>query len=259
MVACRTLTSLLSILLAWGAVGIPSTEARCGADPIASDRPAVPNAHITINPGCLQLEYSVLTSKNAGGWGLSFPTLLRVGAAEDIELRLEAGFAELSFPSSGDASASASYGAIGFKHTLGRTRSGELGAGLLANVSFTAGRELFETLSPTLVLIGDWVPIGWMTVSLNIGANVTAPDDDKKRRFALPWALSLTFAIGDLALFVDTSLTLTPSSDDVFVQTSGAGLAYIITKNIQVDAFFEGDLVRDERSYRIGVGSSVRF
>ncbi|MFT7723862.1 MAG: transporter [Roseateles sp.] len=232
-------------------------------DAISPDRPDFTNGPDVMAAGRFQIETSGAWQRNrADGQATrlrSTPTLLRLGLGHDLELRLESEGALRQRHPDGSGRADLSLGA---KWRMQGGGEGRPSLGWIATVQTPSGSGPFKGrgLRPALSLLAQWeLPAGY---SLGTMAGVvTDRNDDGRRYTAGVLSASLGLPLGErLRGFAELAgQQLASRRDGGHVVTAGAGLAWPLTDDAQIDtAVFRG-LNRDTPDWAWTLGLSLRF
>jgi len=220
--------------------GPPQTAASQGPGPIAPNRPGFTNGSATIAPGDALAENGVALSQmpaSAGGVAtLDYPeTALRIGVTPALE-------ADVSLPDyfhvrGGDHGLGD--GAIGVKYRFYQSKDGNTKASAAPSLSlpthtaFSSGK-----LDPTL-LLGVQTASGsrWSLSSNLVLSNPTlnTPDQGARRVFTTTVSGSAAYTLTPkLSAYVD-AYDIVPRQGAP-VPVADSGFAYLVNKNLQLDA-----------------------
>ena len=234
------------------------------AETFASDRPAANNGHGVIGAGCADVEAGLQTDLTDAGGDLAFPTLLRVGLTQRFELRASTDLVRLSFPKGADVAASAPTALVGMKLTAVAAEKDRPGLGLLVMVGSVLNRSIGDQLTAQSALLFDWTFVPKLTLSLNGGLSLQpAPDDGARRRGRFDQVAVLTQGLPDLAdfisLYVDAFGGVDLENGATFHENLGAGAAFLVAPQLQVDAYVFAELTGDIHPLSLGAGASFGF
>jgi hypothetical protein len=207
---------VVAVLLAGGsALGADSgSEPPCG-ETIVPDRPGATNGYAAVKPGCFQVESSTEVSPGSGSTHQAFPTALRLGVAEHLEVRLESTLLDLTYAPGERAQASRGDVGLGVKYTLAKPDGGARpGLGFTLVGALPGAEAELSQVSPRLDLLADWqLPAGW-GLSVNAGVEYAAVSSSA-RSVSIPLAAALGFTVPGteerLGLFIDSAVAYAPS------------------------------------------------
>lgn len=247
---------------------------RAAADePISTDRPDFVESSATVGKGRLQIETSLAFERNdAEGVKTrtrSTPTLVRWGAGEDWELRLETdGFMrETSRDRNtglGDKASGFSDTAVGIKwHTMdGDEKTGRPSMAWLFHADLNTGTREFRGsgLRPSVRAVAEWeLPDEW---SVGVMPGVVFDKRDDGKRFTAG-ILAVTVGKGwtdRLRTFVELSgQSLAAKKNGGSFVTFDTGVVYLLTNDTQVDFAISRGLNKDTPDFSWTVGLSMRF
>lgn len=260
-------TVLLPALLAFAVAG----PARADDEPIATDRPDFVESSDVVGKGRVQIETSLAWERDRQG-GVkarlsSTPTLVRVGISEDWELRLETdGRLRLKAEAAGITTRERGWSdlSLGAKwhQRDGNEDTGTPGLGWLFHLDADTGSGAFrgQGLRPSVRMVAEWeFAGGW---SLGVMPGVFRDRDEDGRHFTGGiLAAVLGKSLNDRTrVFVELSgEQLAPARHGGNVTTLDAGVAYLVTKDVQLDAAMSRGLNRNAPDFAWTVGLSVRF
>jgi hypothetical protein len=234
-------------------------EPRCG-EAIVPDRPGATNGYAAVKPGCFQLETSTEISSGADASLQSFPTALRLGVAEHLEVRLESPVLDLAYaPGGASAQASRSDVALGVKYTLAEPDGGARpGLGFTLVGVLPGAAQTVSQVSPRLDVLADWqLPAGW-GLSVNAGVEY-ASAFTSARSVNIPLAAVLGFTVPGteerLGLFIDSAAAYAPS-EGAWSQSVGGGLAFRVAPTIQLDLSGSANVTGGESPWWTALGVS---
>jgi hypothetical protein len=238
---------------------------------IATDRPDFVESSDVVGKGRFQLETSVAWERDRQG-GMktrltSTPTLLRIGAGEDWELRFETdGRLRLRAEEAGVTTRQSGWSdvSVGVKwhQRDGNEETGTPGLGWLLHVDVDSGSSAFrgQGLRPSLRFVAEWeFAGGW---SLGVMPGVYRDRDEDGQHFvggilAATLGKSLT---DKLRGFVEVSgQQLAASKHGGSVVTFDTGLAYLLDRDLQVDVALSRGINRNAPDLAWTVGLSARF
>ncbi|MEY4563104.1 MAG: hypothetical protein RLZZ618_2381 [Pseudomonadota bacterium] len=265
-----SLTSLPAATLA-ACLTLAGLPAAWADDTIATDRPDFVESSDVVGTGRFQIETSFSSERhNADGVKTrttSTPTLLRMGVSDKLELRVETDGIVRS--RSQDATgtqrergfADASLG-VKWHMQDGDDASGKPGVAWLLHLDVDSGSAAFRGpgLRPSLRAVAEWeLPQGF-SVGVMPGFVVDKNADGKR------------FVGGIMAVVVGKEWTpawrsfvelagqqLASRKNGGSVVTFDTGVAYLVTKSVQLDFAIARGLTADSPDFQWGMGLSVRF
>lgn len=263
----KNLIPLLPLVLA----ATLSGAVRADQEPIATDRPDFVESSDVVGKGRVQIETSLAWERDRQGGTKarlsSTPTLLRVGVSDDWELRLETdGRLRLRTDAAGATTRERGWSDLSFgvkwHQRDGDEATGAPGLGWLFHLDADTGSGAFrgQGLRPSVRMVAEWeFAGGW---SLGVMPGLFRDRNESGRHFIG----------GILAAVVGKSLN---ERTRVFVELSGeqlaaarhggnvatldAGIAYLVTQDVQVDAAMSRGLNRNAPDFAWTVGLSARF
>lgn len=259
-----------ALLLATLTFALPAA-ARADDEPIATDRPDFVESSDVVGKGRLQLETSLAWERDRQGGGksrlASTPTLLRIGVADDWELRLEGdGRMRLRSETAGVTSRESGWSdlAVGVKwhQRDGDEEAGTPGLGWLVHLDMDSGSGSFrgQGLRPSLRMVAEWeFAGGW---SLGVMPGVYRNRNDQGRHFTGGiLAAVLGKSLGErLRGFVEVSgQQLASARNGGKLVTFDTGLAYLLTRDLQVDMALSRGISHSAPDLAWTVGLSARF
>ena len=261
----RSFSSLPSILFLGTLITACPSLALAEVSPLATDRPGNGNTTEVVQPLRLQVETSFNFSHEGDGTtlrGYTFPTGIRLGVVRRIELRLGTniyGVTDGDIDSSDVADLS-----VGLKAKAWDNVGLRPALSFIAQLNLPTGAGLFTSNSadPLFLLLASWsLPAGFSFLTnlgfdvLGLGAGQTTA------RFLYVALLGYTLPVWSnrIALFVEGfgQIALRDSLSDV-VQVD-AGMAILITPDLQLDTFAQFGLNDASADVQVAVGFSYRF
>jgi len=235
---------------------------------ISTDRPDFVDSADTVGKGVIQLEAGFAQDRNKDA-GLkertsSTPLLLRIGVAEDLELRLETD-GRMRYRADGtDYARDSGWGdsAVSMKWHV-RDGEGAMPAiGLIGQLDFATGSQAFKGngTRPSVRITGEWdLPDNW---SVGVMPGIVADRDEQGRHFTSgmfgvsfdkEWSESMhTFIEVASQRIAKTRYGGTSASFDT-------GATYLLSKNWQVDAAMFFGLNRRTPDFSFTIGLSARL
>lgn len=260
----------LALLVASLALAL-AAPSRADDEPIATDRPDFVESSDVVGKGRVQVETSLAWERDRQA-GVktrlaSTPTLLRVGVADDWELRLETdGRLRLRSESAGLTTRERGWSdlAVGVKwhQRDGDEEKGTPGLGWLLHLDVDSGSGPFrgQGVRPSLRMVAEWeFAGGW---SLGVMPGLYRDRDDQGRHYTggiLAAVLGKSLGEG-LRGFVEVSgQQLAPQRNGGNVITVDAGLAWLLTRDLQLDVAMSRGVNRNAPDLGWTVGMSARF
>lgn len=228
-------------------------------DAISPDRPDFTNGPDVMAAGRFQIETSGAWQRDGATRLRATPTLLRLGTGHDLELRLETdGALRQRFP---EASGRGDL-AVGLKWQMQDGDEAQPALGWLFRMLTPTGSGPFkgQGLRPALSVLAQWeLPAGY---SLGTMAGAFVDRNDAGQRYtATLLSASLGIPLGEtlhgFAEIAGQQLASTRNGGKVV--TAGTGLAWQLSRDVQLDtAVFRG-LNRNTPDWAWTVGLSLRF
>lgn len=242
-------------------------------EPLVTDRPDFVESSDVVGRGRAQIETGIVFERNrADGTrsrGRSTPALLRIGVSDSVELRVETdGFLKTSTHdlTTGDTQRDRGFAdaALGVKW---RMQAGDEAAGTpaiawLVHLDLNSGSSAYrgQGVRPSLRMVAEWdLPGGY---SIGAMPGVYADNNDAGRRYAAGlFAVTLgkewTPAWRSFVELAAQRLAAKKSGGSAF--TFDAGVAYLVSSDVQVDLSMARGLNANAPDLQWGVGFSVRF
>jgi len=242
-------------------------------DSIQTDRPDFVESSNTVGMGVFQLETSVAWSRDKSAGiivsELSTPTLLRYGISSNWEVRLETNgwmhqtTDDPATPPKSRESGFADY-SLGVKwhQTDGDDKTGAPSVGWLFHLDMPGGADAFSTskVRPSVRGVAEWELSD--DFSLGVMGGVSYGANDAGGRY---WAPILGVVLGKS--FSDKLRGFIEFSGEEFRRKADggsslaldAGVAYLVTRDVQVDMVFSHGLNQYTPDYTLGFGLSLRF
>jgi len=254
---------LSAIFLAACAFCAPCVHAQ---DEIASDRPDLVESSQVVGRGRIQLETGLLLERDRSGEGrertLSMPTLLRFGLDGKLELRVETDGRTIRHArEDGRRSTEAGYAdtALGFSwHARDAAGSLPSVAVLLAG-ELDSGSRAFrgQGIRPTLRVAAEWDLPGEMSLGVMPGVGVER-DESGRYRYGILAAV-IEKPLGErLRGFAEVALPQIARARHGGTEASfDIGAAYLLSKDVQLDAMFSRGLNSRTPDYAFTVGVSI--
>lgn len=263
----KTAHVLLPLVMATMLAG----AARAEEEPIATDRPDFVESSDVVGKGRVQLETSLAWERDRQG-GVkarlsSTPTLLRVGVSDAWELRLETDgrlrqTAEVGGTSTRERGWSDLSFGLKWHQRDGDEDAGTPGLGWLFHLDADTGSGAFrgQGVRPSVRMVAEWeFAGGW---SLGVMPGLFRDRDEAGRHFTGGiLAAVLGKSLNDRTrVFVELSgEQLAPARHGGNVATLDAGVAFLLTRDLQLDAAMSRGLNRNAPDFAWTVGLSARF
>jgi len=247
---------------------LEGAKAESTEDPIATDRPGNGNAATVVPRLRFQVEASALFAQSDPVSSLSFPTLLRFGVTSWAELRLGTGGVGVAFAD--DEGAAPTDILVGTKVQLFESDGLRPDVAVMADVFLPTGSESFTqgVVVPELRAASAWaLPAGF---GLLLNAGVDIPRGERDARTATARFAQLLY-VGN----VGYTLPVLDGRPSIFVEAFGRvpfdadfapslhqfdfGGAFLITSNVQLDAFAQIGLNDAAPEVQLAVGASFRL
>jgi hypothetical protein len=237
-------------------------------DSISSDRPDFVDSSDVVGKGVVQLEAGFAQDRNRDA-GLrertsSTPLLLRIGVADDLELRVETD-GRMRYRADGtDYARERGYGdsALSVKWHV-RDGDGAIpSVGIIGQLDFATGSQAFrgEGTRPSVRITGEWdLAPGW---SLGVMPGVMDDRDERGRHFASGMlGASLDKEWSDrLHSFLElASQRIARAHNGGTTASFDFGATYLLTKNLQIDAALSRGLNHRTPDYSFTFGLSARL
>lgn len=263
----KTAPVLLPFLMATVLAG----AARAEEEPIATDRPDFVESSDVVGKGRVQLETSLAWERDRQG-GVkarlsNTPTLLRVGVSDAWELRLETdGRLRQTTEVGGTSTRERGWSDLSFglkwHQRDGDEDAGTPGLGWLFHLDADTGSGAFrgQGVRPSVRMVAEWeFAGGW---SLGVMPGLFRDRDEAGRHFTGGiLAAVLGKSLNDRTrVFVELSgEQLAPARHGGNVATLDAGVAFLLTRDLQLDAAMSRGLNRNAPDFAWTVGLSARF
>lgn len=247
----------------------PPEPAERFADALITDRPDAAEASQTVGKNRFQVETSFAYGhdRDAGvaTHTYGFPTLLRFGMIDPLEIRLEGELVSIQTQTGASTERGLPDIAVGLKfHTL-ENRGWVPSLGFLAHVVLPTGRDAFSShaVEPIAKVLADWELPANFSLGTNVGADLPARDaaGDKYLRFLYATAVNhpTPFLREQLRVFVELTGAVPLRDGKAMEHTFDTGLALLATPDIQLDTFIRVGLTDAAPGFQTGVGFSWRL
>lgn len=256
----------------WLVVGALAAQSAVAAEEsIATDRPDVVESSDVVGRGRFQIETSLAferdTSAGTRTRVRSTPTLLRIGVSDTWELRLETdGRLRSTVDDVAGRTSASGYAdvALGFKWHMqdGDEAKGRPGIAWLVHFDVNSGSAPFrgQGVRPSVRMVAEWELPNDIGVGVMPGLIVDRNAEGKRFVGGILAAVaskSLTERLRGFAEVAATQLASTRNGGNVV--TFDAGLAYLLTKDMQVDLAVARGLTKFTPDFAWTVGWSARF
>jgi len=262
-----------ALAAAFASCAVLACPAAFAEEAISTDRPDFVESSDVVGHGHLQIETG-FSSERSEADGLktrlrTTPTLLRIGASDAIELRVETdGFARSS---THDLAAGTTVHERGFSDVSlgakwhmqdGGEATGAPGIAWLAHLDVDSGSPAFrgQGLRPSLRAVAEWELPQDFSIGVMPGLLLDKREDGG-RFVAGIFAVTLGKSwSSDWRSFVEIAgQQLAAKKNGGSVVTFDAGVTYLVNPSLQLDASFSRGLTADSPDFQWGVGFSIRF
>jgi hypothetical protein len=246
MIPSRGLRALTPVL-ALAALGMATAASADPSDDyINPDRPGIADGSTTVGNGHFQIETAIQTELRHDGdeheRTMFFPTLLRYGFADKVEVRVEGNtYSWTRQKDSTGISHSDGFAptSIGLKYNFADAPEGskQVSLGAIARVFPPSGSGEFRNSKTTgdFRLAADWAFADKWSLNPNIGVGVFQDDSNRTYTAGL-FAATLNFNPSKtLNFFADTGIQAPEEKGGKTSVIIDAGVAYIIGHDIQLD------------------------
>jgi hypothetical protein len=248
------------VLLATSAL----TPALRAQDPIATDRPGITFTPNVVGEGVFQIEAGVPQATFTRGMGTdtelwSFPVQLRYGLTPALELRLGSPtWNMLEDDTSGDSVDGFGDVEIGAKLQLSDGTTGPKTA-IIAGVRAPVGDDEFTSHQPgySLSFAALWSLSDTEWLQGLAGATMTPVGDEDSITGNLALLLGHSFAGTPWSAYVEAGY-FPEIEEAVDTAVAGAGVAYLVSNDVQLDVFGDFGLNEDTPDAVVGFGISWR-
>ena len=218
-------------------------------DLINADRPGIADGSTVVGPKTFQLESGIQQefrrSGNVREHTFFAPTLLRFGINSQFEARIEGNtFTRVStFVSANPINQVSGFApvSLGFKYQFYNSNGDhQLSLGTIVRIFPTWGSNEFRTQHATgdIRLAADWTFAPRLKLSLNPNVGIARYEDDEGKLFTAGlFAATLNYLpTRKLNPFIDLGIQAPETSDGQTAAILDSGIAYIIGRNLQLDA-----------------------
>ncbi|HHH30876.1 MAG TPA: transporter [Polyangiaceae bacterium] len=239
----------------------PEARAEDCSERFVPDRPGATYGHTTVGAGCLHIEAAADVTRSPGNTNLGFPSIVRMGLVQPLELRLSHSIVGIDVPDDGDTEVSAAPVGLEVKWMALEAEGRHPGLGVMFGAFAPANSDFGDQITPVFTWLTDWSFADGFGYSLNLIGSVPPVEGGlRAARFDYGTVLSAGIPVpGDwLTLFVDAAGG-SASRDDQWAQKVGAGVIFLVASNLQLDASFDVVVTGDEHPVRAGVGIAWRL
>lgn len=238
------------------------------ASALETDRPDISEASSAVGRHRFQIETSLAYSRDRDSGttthNYSLPTLLRFGISDPIEVRLESDVFAVQRESGVGTTNGATDLAVGMKAHLTDGGGAAPSLGVLAHLGLPTGRDEFSAngVEPEIKVLADWDVVQDLALGVNVGADLPVRDaaGDKFARFL--YSAAFSHPIPGLRdrwrAFVEAAGIIPVQSGKSDAHVFNTGTAFLITPNLQLDAFAAIGLTTAADGLQTGLGLSWR-
>lgn len=259
--------ALLAGACAWAAVPAHAEE----TDTIVTDRPDFVESSNVVGKGRVQIETSVLAERNRNELSrdatLSTPTLLRLGAGDRWELRLETDgrtVARSTDAQSGERSVIAGYAdtSLGAKWHFADEQGAAPSLAVLAHADLASGSRALrgQGVRPSLRLSAEWeLPAD---LSLGVMPGIAAERNEQGQRYRygiLGVVLGREFSDRARGFVEVAAPRIARSVDGGTLATLDVGAAWLLSRSCQLDTMLSRGLNRRKPDLSWTVGLSFKL
>jgi len=206
-----------------------------------SDRPGVADGSEAVGAGRVQIETGLLREFRKAGDDprreTLFPTLLRIGLADDWEARLESDIYSWMRQSDGARAEAWAPFSLGFKYHFLEAQGARPSLGVIARLAPPSGSNSLRTRRTTgdVRLAADWELTPQWSLNPNIGLGFD--EDDEGRRFSTRlFATTLAYRpVPRLELAFDIAAQKPEAHGGRSAVVSAASAAYMLGRDLQID------------------------
>ncbi len=253
-------------LLAIAACALIASTAHAQED-FASDRPDLVESSQVVGKGRVQLETGLLLERDRSGEGrertLSMPTLLRLGVSENLELRIESDGRSIRHETEdGRRSTQAGYAdtALGFSWHAWDAAGSLPSVAVLVAAELDSGSRAFrgQGVRPSLRVAAEWDLPNDMSLGVMPGVGVERNENGRYRYGIL--AAVIEKPLGErLSGFAELAFPhIARGRHGGTEATFDIGAAYMLSKDVQLDAMLSRGLNSRTPDYAFTFGVSIR-
>lgn len=238
------------------------------SDTLTTDRPDAAEASVTVGKRRFQVESSVAYTRDTDAGvtttAYAFPTLLRYGIVDPLELRMEAEIFTFSNDGTGSDRGRNDLD-IGLKGHFCDQQGARPSFGTLAHLTLPVGNDAYSTngFEPSAKILADWeLPAGF-SLGTNLGMDLPVRDaaGDKFARalYAAAFGHAIPGTKDRLRLFIEAAGAVPLKSGKDSEHTFDSGLAWLATPNLQFDVAAQVGLNDAAANLSGGLGVSWRY
>jgi hypothetical protein len=258
-----------TLVLATGLM-LAASVAFAAEDTIATDRPDFVESSNVVGHGRLQVETSFLLERDRNNGTrtrvLSTPTLLRIGAGDSLELRVETDGRGIAHETGADGARSTTAvwndTAVGLKWHVTDGGGALPSVGVLLHADLASGSAAVrgEGVRPSLRMVGEWEFGDGMSLGLMPGVGVERNEAGKRYRYGI-----LGLVVGKelserVRGFAEIAMPQIAHVRDGGTQaTLDLGAAWLLSDSVQVDAMVARGLNRRTPDLAMTVGLSFKL
>lgn len=266
----KLIVGILTIIIVTAAAPAASAGDVDWDDALVADRPDIAESSETVGKLRLQIEtsfeFSQDTENNSTTRFYGFPTLVRFGIIDPLEIRVDSSIFVFRTRSGMKYDKGPADFTLGLKwHFLDHGPKGIPSMAMIVSVLFPTGADQFSENAyvPTFRLIADWeLPIN-LSFGVNLGVDVPGRDaaGDKYAQFLYAVSLGYIFhgTQDRLKMYVEVEGVSPIKSNKTDLRTLGTGFMFLITPNVQVDTFIRAGITSHSPDWIAGVGGAFRF
>lgn len=249
----RVVAAVVMMFFATALSGTASAE-------IITDRPDVAESSRTVGAGHFQVETGIDRSHADPNTGTRFPTKLRVGIIEPLELHLESdifGFDRTETPAGAVDTSGFTALDVGGKLHIWEGDGNAASVGTLVALTVPTGGELSQDgLGLTALLAADFDLVGPLGLGTNVGVALPISADGLITGL---YAVAVGIGVPPLPALGFFAEVFGGLNSDAFSMSVDGGLTYLLTPTIQLDAYVRTGLVNDATDIGYGAGLSVKL
>jgi len=233
-------------------------------EPLITDRPDQAESAETILPGFFQVETGFLFNKNTTNTNFEIKsydyatTLLRVGLAKDVELRIESSLLSQEFKSLNNKSTTTGISGlnVGAKIRLVKNSNSIPNISAIFNLKLPVGEVTFrpKNAEPEFVLIVSKDLSDIVTYSANIATERNSEEDIFNFFYSLSFGISLSDKFGTFMEYYGSSSSFASAANKF-----DTGLTYLIKDNFQLDISGGLDFKTGTSDWFVSTGFSFRL
>lgn len=243
-----------------------------GEEAIATDRPDFVESSNVVGRSRIQVETSALLERDGSGSGgarsrvLSMPTLLRIGAGDAVELRVETDGRGIAHArdAGGQRSAQAAWNdtAVGLKWHAADGGGVAPSVGVLLHADLASGSQAVrgQGVRPSLRVVGEWELDGGYSLGVMPGVGVERNEDGRRYRYGI-LGLVVGKELGEnLRGFAELALPkIARVRDGGTEATLDVGVAWLLSESVQLDTMLARGLNRRTPDLAWTIGLSFKY